>query len=158
MKLSALIASACLALAVVPAQAADFACPDLAGATQVNACPTEEELKHTYSGFCGDDKKAYSRETDNCVRYKDYRAMKNTALWESQDGEFSAYVSCDLAPAKLKLLKAKSMKIERQGTLNKVVCTYPNGIAFTYRTKSACRMADEKACAANAADCRASCD
>lgn len=158
MKPSALTALLLMALAALPAQAANFACPDLAGAKQVNACPTEEELKTTYDGYCSDDKKAYARETDNCVRYKDYRAMKNTALWESQDGEFSAYVSCDLPAEKLQLAKAKSMKIERQGTINKVVCSYPNGVTFTYRTKSTCRIANEKACTANAAECRASCD
>lgn len=66
--------------------AGQYACPDLAAARQVNACPTEDELKHTYSGFCSDDKKVYGGETDNCIRYADYRAMKNNALWESADG------------------------------------------------------------------------
>jgi len=140
------------------AAAAQYACPDLASAAQVNACPTEEELKHTYTAFCSDNAKVYAKETDSCVRYKDYRQMKNLALWESKDGVFDSYVSCDLPPAKVKALKATGMKIERQGKLNKVVCSYPSGINFTYRTKGACTLADDKACAADAASCLATCD
>lgn len=142
----------------LPAVAAQYACPDMAAARQVNACPTEEELKHTYSGFCSDDKKAYAGETDNCMRYKDYRAMKNTALWESADGAFDGYVSCDLSKAKVQALAATGMKIEKQGTISKVVCNYPNAIRFTLRTKLACKLEDDQACAASAAACRATCD
>ena len=77
------------------AVAATFSCPDLTGAVQVNACPTEEELKFTYNGYCSDNAKAYANQTDSCIRYEDYRQMKNTARWESKDGEFDGYVSCD---------------------------------------------------------------
>jgi hypothetical protein len=147
-----------LALLSLSAGAAQFACPDLGAAKQVNACPTEDELKHTYSGFCSDDKKVYGGETDNCIRYKDYRAMKNTARWESADGIFDGYVSCDLPKAKLHTMKAAGMKIEKQGTITKVVCSYPNGVNFTYRTKGACKVDDDKTCAAGAAGCQATCD
>jgi hypothetical protein len=140
------------------AAATQYACPDLASAAQVNACPTEEELKHTYTAFCSDNAKVYAKETDSCLRYSDYRQMKNLALWESKDGVFDSYVSCDLPPAKVKALKATGMKIERQGKLTKLVCSYPNGINFTYRTKAACAIADDKACAANATACQATCD
>ncbi len=140
------------------AVAAQYACPDLAAAKQVNACPTEDELKHTYSGFCSDDKKVYGGETDNCMRYADYRAMKNNALWESADGAFDGYVSCDLPKAKVQGMKATGMKIEKQGSITKLVCSYQNGIRFTLRTKGACRVEDDKACAASAAACRAACD
>lgn len=157
MKLRLLAPALLLASLSLSAAAAQYACPDLGGAKQVNACPSEEELKHTYSGFCSDDKKVYGGETDNCIRYQDYRAMKNTALWESADGVFDSYVSCDLPPAKVKALKATGMQVLRQGSLTKVVCSYPNGLNFTYRTKSACKV-DDKACAANPAGCQATCD
>ena len=140
------------------ATAGTMTCPDLAGAVQVNACPTEEELKHTYTAFCSDNAKVYAKETDSCLRYSDYRQMKNLALWESKDGVFDGYVSCDLPPAKVKALKATGMKIATQGKLTKLVCSYPNGINFTYRTKGACAIADDKTCAANAAACQATCD
>ena len=71
----------------------------MSGAAQVNACPQEEELKYTYNGYCSDSAKAYANQTDSCIRYEDYRVMKNVALWESKDGVFDGYVSCDLPPA-----------------------------------------------------------
>lgn len=142
----------------LPAIAAQYACPDLASAAQVNACPTEEELKHTYNDFCSDSAKAYANETGSCLRYEDYRQMKNVALWESKDGVFDGYVSCDLPPAKVKTLKATAMKIVPQGKLTKLVCSYPNGASFTYRTKGACAIGNEKSCAADASNCRAACD
>ena len=140
------------------AVAANFSCPDMAGVVQVNACPTEEELKFTYNGYCSDNAKAYANQTDSCIRYEDYRQMKNTARWESKDGEFDGYVSCDLPASEFKALKATSLKVVQQGKLTKLVCTYPKGINFTYRTKSACKLLDEKACAADAANCKAACD
>lgn len=154
-----LLLPALLAAALsLPAGAAQFACPDLSTAAQVNACPSDDELKHTYTGFCSDNAKAYAKETDSCLRYEDYREMKNTALWESKDGQFDGYVSCGLPPAKVKSLKATGMKIERQGKLTKVVCSYPNNLHFTYRTKAACVIDDAKACATDAANCKASCN
>lgn len=158
MKLRQLLPVLLLAAVSLSAGAAQYACPDLASAKQVNACPTEEELKHTYSGFCSDDKKVYGGETDNCMRYADYRAMKNHALWESGEGGFDGYVSCDLPKAKVQALKATGMKVEKQGTITKVVCSYPNGLRFTLRTKGACTVDNDKACAASAAGCLASCD
>lgn len=157
MKLRQLAPALLLASLSLSAAAAQYACPDLGGAKQVNACPTEDELKHTYSGFCSDDKKVYGGETDNCIRYQDYRAMKNNALWESADGAFDGYVSCDLPKSKVQTLKATSMKIEQQGSLTKVVCSYPNAIKLTYRTKGACKV-DDKACAAKPGGCQATCD
>ena len=158
MKLRQLLPALFLAALSLSAGAAPYACPDLSAAKQVNACPTEEELKHTYTGFCSDNAKAYAKETDTCPRYEDYRAMKNTALWESGDGVFDGYVSCDQPPAKVKALKANGMQVVKQGSITKLVCSYPDGINFTYRTKGACKVADDKACVAGAANCRATCD
>lgn len=158
MKFSQLALALFAATLSLSATAATFSCPDLASAVQVNACPAEEELKHTYNGFCSDSAKAYANQTDSCIRYEDYRQMKNLARWESQDGNFDGYVSCDLPAGQFKALKAKDMKVVQQGKLTKLVCTYPNGINFTYRTKGACTVGNEKACAADAANCKATCD
>ena len=158
MKLRQLLPALFLAALSLSAGAAQYACPDLSAAKQVNACPTEEELKHTYTGFCSDNAKAYAKETDTCPRYEDYRAMKNTALWESGDGVFDGYVSCDQPPAKVKALKASGMKVVKQGSITKLVCSYPNDITLTYRTKGACAVAGEAACAADPTSCRATCD
>ena len=158
MNLRSLTLTLCAATLSLSAFAGQLACPELATATQVNACPTEDELKFTYNGYCSDNAKAYANQTDSCVRYEDYRQMKNTARWESKDGEFDGYVSCDLPADKFKALKAISMKVVPQGKLTKLVCTYPNSINFTYRTKGACKLVDEKACATDAANCKAACD
>jgi len=127
------------------AAAATLVCPDLSAAAQVNACPPDEELKFTYSGFCSDNAKAYANQTDSCIRYEDYRAMKNVALWESADGAFDGYISCDLPPAQVKALKPAGMTLEKQGTLTKLVCTYDKGIRLTHRTKANCTVANARA-------------
>ena len=149
-----------LALAVLhlSATAATLSCPDLATAVQVNACPAEDELKHTYTGFCSDTAKAYANQTVSCIRYEDYREMKNVALWESKDGVFSGYISCALPADQLKASKTATMAVERQGKLNKLVCSYANNVRLTYRTKAACAIDNEKACQANPASCTATCD
>lgn len=140
------------------ASAVPLACPDLSAAVQVNACPTEDELKYTYNGFCSDMAKAYAKETDSCMRYEDYREMKNVAMWESKDGVFSGYVSCGLPVGKVKALQPTGMEVVTQGKLNKLVCAYPAGINLTYRTKGACAVDNEKACASDPASCQASCE
>ena len=147
-----------LAALSLGATAGTMTCPDLAAAVQVNACPTEEELKFTYNGFCSDTAKAYANQTDSCIKYEDYREMKNLALWESKDGVFSGYISCDLPAAKMKASQASAMAVERQGKLNKLVCSYANNLRLTYRTKAACAVDNEKACKANPASCTATCD
>lgn len=154
----------CILLAVLlsslslTASAAPRVCPDLSAAVQVNACPTEEELKFTYNGFCSDTAKAYANQTDSCIRYEDYREMKNVAMWESKDGVFSGYVSCGLPVGKVKALKPTGMAVATQGKLNKLVCAYPEGVNFTYRTKGACAVDNAKACTSDPASCKASCD
>ena len=147
-----------LAALSLGATAGTMTCPDLAGAVQVNACPTEEELKFTYNGFCSDTAKAYANQTDSCIKYEDYREMKNLALWESKDGVFSGYISCALPADQLKASKTATMAVERQGKLNKLVCSYANNVRLTYRTKAACAIDNEKACQANPASCTATCD
>jgi hypothetical protein len=57
-----------------PLRPRTLACPDLAAATQVNACPTEEELKHTYTGFCSDNARPMPIKPIPALRYEDYRS------------------------------------------------------------------------------------
>ncbi len=127
------------------ASAATFVCPDLSTAAQVNACPLEEELKFTYNGFCSDTAKAYANQTDSCIRYDDYHAMKNVALWESADGAFDGYISCDLPLGQVKALKPTGMTLEKQGKLTKLVCSYDKGIRLTHRTKANCTVTNAQA-------------
>ncbi|WP_415033857.1 hypothetical protein [Azonexus sp.] len=158
MKLHALLLFAGLNLVMPPASAAEYACPELAKAGPVNACPSEEELRYTYVGYCSDNSKIYGNQTDSCPRYEDFRAMKNTVLWESADGQFDGYLSCDLSPEKLKDVRASRMQVVKQGSLTKLVCSYPQKITLTHRTKGQCTLADNPACAADTSACRATCD
>lgn len=151
------LACALLSALALPAVAATVSCPDLATAVQVASCPAEEELKHTFTGYCSDDSKAYRGETDVCTDYRLYRKLKNVALWESADGEFSAYVSCDLPPASVKAARASAIKVGRQGRMTHVVCSYGEGLGFTHRTRSECKL-DGGDCAANPSACKANCN
>lgn len=154
-----LAALSLVAACTMPAVAGEtLACPDLTGAAQINACPSEEELQLTYTGFCSDNARMYAGNNEPCLRYEIYRKQKNVALWESKDGRFDGYVSCDLPRGEVAALRATGMQIATQGKVNKVVCTYPQGVTFTHRTRADCRIVDAKACAADTAACSARCD
>lgn len=133
-------------------------CPDLGQAVQVGACPSEEELRYTYMGYCGDNARMYDANKDDvCSTFQNYRKLKNVVLWEAADGAFSGYVSCDLPAARLTAAKAATLAVARQGSITRLVCGYGDGIVFSYRTKQACRPAGDGSCAADPAGCRASC-
>ncbi|MDP1734931.1 MAG: hypothetical protein Q8L44_11290 [Sulfuritalea sp.] len=146
-----------LAALALPAIAATVSCPDLATAVQVAACPAEEELKYTFTGYCSDNSRAYKGDTDVCTDYQRYRALKNVALWESADGVFNAYVSCDRPPASVKAAKASAIMVGKQGKMTQVVCGYGEGVSFTYRTRTECKV-EGGDCAANPAACKANCN
>jgi hypothetical protein len=151
------IAVAVLLFTMSPAaMAATVACPDLATVVQVGACPSEEELKYTFTGYCSDNSKAYKGQTDVCTDYRLYREFKNTALWESADGEFSAYVSCDLPADTLRKAKATAVKVVRKGKLTTLVCSYGKNLSFSYRTHDECRPATAN-CGSDPGGCTASC-
>lgn len=150
--LSALGALLSTAMAATP-----LGCPDLAQATQVGACPSEEELQYTFTGYCSDDNKAYRGETEVCTDYQLYRKMKNVALWESGDGRFDGYVSCALPPQTVRSAKAQGMQLFKQGKVSRLVCSYPQGLSFTHRTRAQC-VVEAAACETNGAGCKASCD
>jgi hypothetical protein len=142
----------------LPAAAATVACPDLATAVQVASCPAEEELKYTFSGYCSDDGKAYRGATDVCTDYQAYRKLKNVALWESADGAFNAYVSCDLPAKAVKAATLAAVKVAKQGKITQLVCSYGEGLSFTWRTRAECKLAAGADCKTNPAACKASCD
>lgn len=137
--------------------AATLTCPDMAQATQVGACPSEEELKYTFTGYCSDDNKAYRGETDVCTDFQLYRKMKNVALWESGDGVFDGYVPCGQGAQALRSAKPQSMQVFKQGKLTRLVCSYAQGQTFTFRTRAQCTV-EAADCAAAGSTCRAACD
>lgn len=161
MKSQALMLMSCLSLYVVcsPAMAEPVACPSLATAVQVGACPSEEELQFTFTGYCSDNARLYHwNEEQVCTDYPLYRSLKNVALWEVPGGEFHGYVSCALAPEKVKSASPTKVAVTRQGKMTRVVCSYGDGLSFAYRTRAQCKVEGSGDCAANPATCRASCD
>lgn len=124
----------------VAATSTPLPCPDLTKAVQVGACPSDEELRYTFTGFCSDDGKAYKGEIDVCTDFQRYRQLKNVALWESADGLFDAYVSCDLPQATVKQGAVSGVKLGKQGKVTQLVCSYANGINFTHRTRAECKL------------------
>jgi hypothetical protein len=134
-------------------------CPDLSAAVQVGTCPTEEELKYTFTGYCSDNARMYDKDQDNeCSNYQRYRRLKNVVLWESADGSFHGYLSCDLPASAIKGAKPGRIAVSRQGRLTRLVCSYPDGILFVHRTKGECQVEGSGDCAADPAACRASCN
>lgn len=140
------------------ARAETLSCPQLSDAVQVGACPSEEELKYTFNGYCSDNARMYGKDTDACTDYQQYRRMKNTAAWEAADGTFQAYVSCDLAAASVKSAKASSIAAVKQGKITQLLCTYQDGIVFTYRTRAECKVEGDSRCGSKTPACTATCD
>lgn len=147
-------------LVALPASAlaATVTCPDLAKAVQVASCPAEEELAYTFTGYCSDNNRSYKGDTDVCTDYQRYRRLKNVALWESVDGVFNAYVSCDRPSASVASARAAAVRVIRQGKQTQLVCSYGEGLSFTWRTRMECRVDGAADCATNPATCKADCN
>jgi hypothetical protein len=147
-----------LALALLPAMAhaaGTVSCPDLSSAVQIATCPSEAELKYTFTGYCADAARLYD-EDPACADERLYRQKKNVALWESRDASFQGYVSCDLAPASVRDASAARIAVTRVGSITRIACIYRDGIVFTQRTRAACKVAGDGDCATG--HCKASCD
>lgn len=147
------------------ALAATVACPDMKSAVRAGVCPTEEELLFTFNGYCSDNARLYGKGTEVCTDYQAYRKMKNVVLWESRDGEFQGYVSCDVTEAQLKALKPSGIVANKEMTggrgsersINRLMCSYGEGIVFSRRSRDECRIETAEACRTDATACRADC-
>ncbi len=138
-----------------PARAESMSCPTLADAIQVAACPSEKELRYTFLGFCGDGARMYGGDIVTCANFENYRAAKNNALWESADGQFSGYLSCNVEPATIRASKAQRMHAERKGSLSRLICDYENDHRLVHRTKASCKVEAEDC---STGECRAVCE
>ncbi len=152
-----LLLSALLALTFSPALAADFSCPDAAKAVQVGDCPSESELKITFASYCSSNDRMQDKGDTVCKDFNDYKKIKNIALWEAGEGVFHAYLSCDLAPEKIKAAKPTGMRIAREGKINRLICVYNDGIIFTHRTRAECKVGTDN-CGPDPASCKAVCE
>lgn len=137
--------------------AAELSCPDIASAVQVAQCPSEAELEYTFLGYCGDNARLYGRDGDTCQSLENYRKVKNIAMWESADGEFSGYLSCDTPVEAVRTAAPVRMTLEQKGSLTLLTCSYGENIRLVHRTKASCRIEGPAECTLPA-DCRAQCD
>lgn len=140
----------------IPAFAETLTCPDLASAVQVAACPSDEELNYTYIGFCSDNARLYGRDGDTCKSFENYRMVKNIAMWESADGRFSGYLSCNSSAETIRAAKPIHMGTVRRGSLTLLVCDYDydQDISLTHRTKAQCKVEED----CSTGTCKAICE
>lgn len=146
--------------AVLPATslAAEIACPNLAAVKQVASCPSEEELLFTFNGYCSDNARIYGKGAEVCTDYQLYRKRKNVALWETADGAFHAYVSCDLPPEAVKQARVTQISVGKDGKMTRLACNYGEDLVFSYRSKEVCRAENAEACRSDPAACKAICE
>jgi|APTNR8051073442_1049403.scaffolds.fasta_scaffold36679_2 hypothetical protein len=157
---------ACLALlALAPALAPSLAlaqttlaCPAASALVQVAPCPTEEQLRISYVGYCSDNRRLYDADSEACSSLENYLRRKNLALWESPDGRFEAYLSCQADAPSPAAWPAPRLAVTQQGKLTLVRCTYGQAATLTHRTRARCVLADAAACSADPAACRARCE
>ena len=135
-----------------------LSCPTLATAVQVGNCPTEDELKYTFNGYCSDKARMYDKDNDACSDFQIYRRLKNKVAWEAGGGMFSAYLSCDLSASSIKSAEPESMTMRRQGKVALLVCRYGDNIEFTHRTRAECSVEGDGSCKPQSSSCRASCN
>lgn len=134
-------------------------CPDLTSAVQVATCPSEDELRYTFTGFCSDNARIYNwQEEQVCTDYPLYRRLKNVALWEASGGKFYGYPSCELPREQVMAAKPVKITVAAKGGLTRVICGYTADIVFAYRTRAQCRVEGGDACATALAACKAICD
>jgi hypothetical protein len=152
-----LVLSLLLSLAMTPALAAELNCPDAAGAVKVGECPSDSELSLTFASYCSADERMRDKDSIVCTDFELYRKIKNIALWEAGDGTFHAYLSCDLKPETIKAAKLTGIKLAKDNKINRVICTYGDGVAFTHRTRTECKIATE-VCGPDPASCKAVCE
>ncbi|MCK6405702.1 MAG: hypothetical protein L6Q60_06765 [Rhodocyclaceae bacterium] len=156
-----------LALFAAPlsASAATVSCPDLGTVVRAGSCPTEDELRFTFNGYCSDNARLYGKGTEVCTDYTAYRKMKNVVLWESRDGDFQGYVSCDLPEAQMRALKPTGIVANKEMTgergsnrsINRLMCSYGEGVVFSRRSRDECRTGSAEACRTDPASCKAEC-
>lgn len=146
-----------LAAASTSSAAETLSCPDLATAVRVGNCPSETDLQYTFTGYCSDNRRMYEQDTGACTDYQEYRRQKNLALWESADGSFEAYLSCDLPVEAIKTARAVRISSSKQKAISLLTCSYGEGISFTYRSRLLCTIAGDGKCAGDQTLCTATC-
>ena len=145
-----------LLLAAFTSHAQTLSCPRPEQLRQVNACPTEEQMRAHFNGFCSENSNAYQGKTGPCTDYQEFRRLKNTALWESADGAFDGYLSCDSKNPAIGKSNLTRMLSTQKGSITSVMCLYGSDVVLTHRTRKTCTV--PPACASDTAQCQAVCE
>lgn len=147
-----------IALNAGVARADTVVCPsDMTGVIQLGACPSEEDLRLTFRGYCSDNQRMYDQGRQLCLDYETYRSAKNVSLWETADGKFDGYLSCDQSAQQRAEMRPNSIKVNIQGSVTRVVCSYREDAVLTHRTKAKC-VVDQGTCATDPNACKAICE
>ncbi len=145
-----------------------YICPDISKAVQVADCPAEEELKHMFSSTCGaaETNSKDQKVSGMCKSFEAFKQRKNTALWESADGEYMGYVTCNVPATQIKAGKLLKISLAHVGVMDKLICTYEGGTELALRTRKSCKIPGAKLnlkfmilnCPEGGESCKAVCD
>jgi hypothetical protein len=144
-----------------------YTCPDISKSVKVGGCPSDDELKRMFRSTCGwqDTVNDNPHAKGICKNYSLFRKAKNTAFWESSDGSYYGYLSCDTKENQIKASKLIKISLGQQKQINRVICTYEGGSELVLRTRENCEIPDSKLlgryigrmCEAGDKDCKAVC-
>ncbi len=145
-----------------------YTCPEISTAKQVADCPADEEMKRMYELTCGlgEDKNPDPSVAGICSSYDAFLQKKQSALWESGDGQYMGYVSCNTPASKIKQGRLLTIGLSQRGVMDKIDCSYEGGVTLSLRTRKQCRIPGAKSnrkvlfldCSAAGADCKAICE
>lgn len=159
--------AAALFVTASPAMAGtEYACPDLSQAKQVANCPSEAELKQMFRSTCGGENAPDAKEPELCDAFAEFKRQKNNALWESADGEFMGYVTCNRPAAEIKKGMAAGIGLGRRAGMTKVTCIYDGDVRLSMRTRQACTVPGMEVgkrgpmptCGPDPASCKVTCE
>lgn len=141
-------------------------CPDMAQAKQVGECAAEDEIKSMFKRTFGLSCDPQAKDSMECEKYAQFKMKKYSALWESSDGVFMGYVTCNSSAAEISKAKPSSVSISQKNGLHKITCKYQEGVSLSMRTRNDCRVTDatgatvitRASCKGDASNCKIVCD
>jgi len=144
-----------------------YTCPDIAKAVKVAECPSEDELVRMFDSTCGskDTQGKNPHAKGFCTSYKTFKMAKNTALWESADGEYMGYVTCNVPVDKIKAGKLQKISLGQKRVMDRIICSYEGGGELVLRTRETCKIPGAvvlgrymgRKCGVDDQDCKAVC-
>jgi len=121
-------------------------CPDISKSAKVGGCSSDEELIRMFSNTCGwqDTENENPHAKGICKNYNLFRKARNTALWESGDGKYDGYLSCDKKESEIKASKLVKISVAQKKKYHRVICSYEGGSELVFRTHEICEIPGAK--------------